>query len=43
MKQITLMKNQRGSETLRPLDKETVVEMMRQGDHSTEDDLLRAY
>ena len=43
MKQITLMKNQRGGEALRTLDIDKVVEMMRQGDYRKEVDLLRTY
>ena len=43
MKQITLMKNQRGGESLRTLDIDKVVDMIRQGDYRKEVDLLRTY
>ena len=43
MKEITMIKRQRGGEVLRTLEIETVVDMMRKGDYQKEVDLLRTY
>ena len=43
MKEITMIKRQRGGEVLRTLEMETVVDMMRQGEYQKEVDLLRTY
>lgn len=43
MKEITMIKRQRGGEALRTLEMETVVDMMRKGDYQKEVDLLRTY
>ena len=43
MKEITMIKRQRGGEALRTLEIETVVDMMRKGDYQKEVDLLRTY
>ena len=40
---ITMIKRQRGGETLRTLDMETVVDMMRRGDYQKETDSVRTY
>ena len=43
MKEITMIKRQRGGEVLRTLEIETVVDMMRKGDYQKEVNLLRTY
>ena len=43
MKEITMIKRQRGGEALRTLEIETVVDMMRKGDYQKEVNLLRTY
>ena len=43
MKEITMIKRQRGGEVLRTLEMVTVVDMMRKGDYQKEVNLLRTY